>query len=196
MHWKWKIMSDKQLGGWLTRKVASYITYWKYIRRILMPPFEQDNYMYINSLRPVDRIGNSELGRHGPLTRYVKLQVAHAPGMPGTSPPPPPPPISHDARAVMHVGIAYLRWRGKRSRHSRRMHTRNFAYLARGPLIKVMVCHICSTPNHYPNRNLTFNQPNFQQHTSVKLEPKSKHFETMQVKRVQLILIVNVQYNI
>ena len=30
----------------------------------------------------------------------------------------------------MHVGIAYLRWRGK---HSRRMRTRNFAYLARGP---------------------------------------------------------------
>ena len=27
---------------------------------------------------------------HGPLTRYVKLQVAHAPGMPGTYIPPPP----------------------------------------------------------------------------------------------------------
>ena len=37
-----------------------------------------------------------------------------------------------DARAVMHVGIAYQRWRGKRSRHSRRMRTRNFTYLARG----------------------------------------------------------------
>ena len=24
---------------------------------------------------------------HGPLTRYVKLHVAHAPGMPGTFPP-------------------------------------------------------------------------------------------------------------
>ena len=35
----------------------------------------------------------------------------------------------------MHVGIAYLRWRGKRSRHSRRMRTRNFAYLARGPWV-------------------------------------------------------------
>ena len=33
----------------------------------------------------------------------------------------------------MHVGIAYLRWRGKRSRHSQRMRTRDFAYLARGP---------------------------------------------------------------
>ena len=35
----------------------------------------------------------------------------------------------------MHVGIAYLRWRGKRSRHSRRMRIRNFAYLARGPWV-------------------------------------------------------------
>ena len=35
----------------------------------------------------------------------------------------------------MHVGIAYLRWRGKHSRHSQRMRTRNFAYLARGPYI-------------------------------------------------------------
>ena len=79
---------------------------------------------------------------NGPLTRYVKLQVAHAPG---TFPPVADFPVTagkrswhasrhvRDARAVMHVGIAYLRWRGKRSRHSRRMRTRNFAYLARGP---------------------------------------------------------------
>ena len=33
----------------------------------------------------------------------------------------------------MHVGIAYPQWRGKRSRHFRRMRTRNFTYLARGP---------------------------------------------------------------
>ena len=33
----------------------------------------------------------------------------------------------------MHVGIAYPWWRGKRSRHSRRMRTRNLTYLARGP---------------------------------------------------------------
>ena len=40
----------------------------------------------------------------------------------------------------MHVGIAYLRWRGKRSRHSRRMRTRNFAYLARGPWSQIIAC--------------------------------------------------------
>ena len=33
----------------------------------------------------------------------------------------------------MHVGIAYPRWRGKRSRHSWRMRIRNFTYLVRGP---------------------------------------------------------------
>ena len=32
--------------------------------------------------------------------------------------------------AVMHVGIAYPRWRGK---HSRRMRTRNFTHLVRSP---------------------------------------------------------------
>ena len=34
----------------------------------------------------------------------------------------------------MHVGIANPRWRGKRTRHSRRMRNRNFTYLIRGPL--------------------------------------------------------------
>ena len=39
----------------------------------------------------------------GPLTRYIKLRVAHAPGMPGTFSP-----LLRDARAVMHAGIANL----------------------------------------------------------------------------------------
>ena len=71
--------------------------------------------------------------QHGPLTRYVKLRVAHAPGMSGTFC---PPSTSREiaswrsrhalrhvrhARAVMHVGIANPRWREKRSRHFRRM---------------------------------------------------------------------------
>ena len=83
---------------------------------------------------------------NGPLTRYAKLRLAHAPGMPATFPPPPwvsdPAASRHarDARAVMHAEIAYWRcflwsrWRGKRSRHSRRMHYRNFTYLFRGSL--------------------------------------------------------------
>ena len=73
----------------------------------------------------------------GPLTRYVKLRVAHAPGMPGTFSPPPrisDPDIHHGA-CVTHVpwcmpgwlikGFIW-RWRGKRSRYSRRMRNPQF----------------------------------------------------------------------
>ena len=35
----------------------------------------------------VDPPKPTKLQTHGPLTRYVKLRVAHAPGMPGTFPP-------------------------------------------------------------------------------------------------------------
>ena len=70
---------------------------------------------------------------HGPLTRYIKLWVAHAPGMPGTFSPPPrvSNPDMHHGTCVTHVpwcmpgsltsGLVWCRWRGKRSRHSRRM---------------------------------------------------------------------------
>ena len=70
---------------------------------------------------------------YGPLARYAKLRVAHAPGSPGTFSLPPTLKetaslqsrhasrhVRH-ARAVMHVGIAKPRWRGKRSRQFRRM---------------------------------------------------------------------------
>ena len=75
---------------------------------------------------------------NGPLTRYVKLRVVHAPGMPGMFSPPPTSKetsslwLRHasrhvrDARAVMHVGIANPRWRGKSTQHSRRMHNPQF----------------------------------------------------------------------
>ena len=64
---------------------------------------------------------------YGPLTRYVKLRIAHAPGMPGIFPrlrlqrkPLVSDPGVH-ARAVMHAEIANPRWQGKRCRHSRRI---------------------------------------------------------------------------
>ena len=64
---------------------------------------------------------------------YVKLRVAHAPGMPGTFSPRPwvSVPHMHHGTCVTHVprcmpgtlanGLLWSRWRGKRSRHSRRM---------------------------------------------------------------------------
>ena len=79
---------------------------------------------------------------HGPPSRYVKLRVAHASGMPGTFSPPPrvSDPDMHHGTCVTHVpwcmpgwltsGFLWRRWWGKRSRHSRR----TFTYLVRGPL--------------------------------------------------------------
>ena len=64
----------------------------------------------------------------GPLTRYVKLWVVYAPGMPGTFSPPPPvsDPDIHHGTCVTHVpwcmpgsltsGFLWSRLRGKRSR--------------------------------------------------------------------------------
>ena len=70
------------------------------------------------------------LNSHGPLTRYVKLQVAHVPGMPGTFSPPPrvsDPDMYHgtfsfeagDGKNVPDIPGACT--------------TRNFTYLVRGP---------------------------------------------------------------
>ena len=82
---------------------------------------------------------------NGPLARYVKLRVAHAPGMPGTFSPPPwiNDPGMHHGTCVTHVpwcmpgslvsGFLWSRLRGKRSRHSRRMRNPHFTYLVRGP---------------------------------------------------------------
>ena len=69
-----------------------------------------------------------------PLARYVKLRVAHAAGMHFNVSPPPrvSDPDMHHGTCVTHVpwcmrgslysGFVLSWWRGKRSRHSRRMH--------------------------------------------------------------------------
>ena len=78
------------------------------------------------------------MNRHGPLSRYVKLWFAHAPGMLGTFSPPPrvSDPDMHHGTCVKHVpwcmpgsrNIFFLwsRWRGKRSCHSRHMRNAQF----------------------------------------------------------------------
>ena len=85
--------------------------------------------------------------RHGPLIRYVKLAVAHAPGMPGMFSPPPTTretaskrsrnALRHvrHARAVMHIRIANPRWRGKRSQPSRRMRNPQFYVSDKRPMV-------------------------------------------------------------
>ena len=106
--------------------------------------------------------------RHGPLYRYVKLRVAHAPWKPGTFS---PPRTSNEtvgywswhasrhvrhARALMHVGIANPRWRGKRSRHSRRMRKSQFYVSGKRPRDDAMTTHnmylrVVAIPNGHIN---------------------------------------------
>ena len=84
--------------------------------------------------------------RNGPLARYVKLRVVHATGMPGTfsSPPRVSDPDMHHGTCVTHVSwcmswwltscFLWSRWRGKRSRHSRRMCNPRFYVSGKRPI--------------------------------------------------------------
>ena len=80
------------------------------------------------------------------LDRYVKLRVAHAPGMPRMFSPPPrvsDPDLDHGT-CVTHVswcmlelltsGFLWSRWRWKRSRHSRRMLNPQFYVSGKRPM--------------------------------------------------------------
>ena len=83
---------------------------------------------------------------HGPLARYVKLRVAHEPGIPGTFSPPPrvSDPDMHHGTCATHVpwcmpgsltsGLLWSWWRRKRSRHSRRIRNPQFYVSGKRPL--------------------------------------------------------------
>ena len=82
---------------------------------------------------------------NGPLTRYVKLRVAHAPGMPGTFTPQPrvSDPYMHHGTCVTHVpwcmsgsftsGFVWSQWWGNVPGISSACATRHSTYLVRGP---------------------------------------------------------------
>ena len=83
---------------------------------------------------------------HGPLASYVKLRVAHVPGMPGTlfQSSQVSDPDMHHGTCVTHVpwcmpglltsGFLWSQWRGKRSRHSRRMRNPQFYVSGKRPM--------------------------------------------------------------
>ena len=83
---------------------------------------------------------------NGPLARYVKLRVAHAPVMPGTFSPPPlfSKPDMHHGTCVTHVpwcmpgsltnGFLWNRWREKRSRHPWRIRNPRFCVSSKRPI--------------------------------------------------------------
>ena len=87
-----------------------------------------------------------EYANHGPLARYIRLRVAHAPGMPGTFSQPSrfSDPDMHHGTCVTHVpwcisgslisGLPWSRWQEKRSRHSLRMHNPQFYVSGKRPI--------------------------------------------------------------
>ena len=88
----------------------------------------------------------SSMLQNGPLARYVRLRVAHAPGIPGTFSPPPrvsDPDMHHDT-CVMQVSLCmsgsltsnflWSRWQEKRSRHYRRMRNPQFYVSGKRPM--------------------------------------------------------------
>ena len=81
---------------------------------------------------------------HGPLSRYVKLRVVHAPGMPGTFSPLPTlkalvsAPGMHHGTCVTHVSLCMSRsltprWRENIPGIPGECANRNFTYLVGGP---------------------------------------------------------------
>ena len=101
-----------------------------------------------------------EINFHGPLTRYVKLRVAHAPGMPGTfsATPRVSDPYMHHGMCVTHVpwcmlgslttGFLWSRWRVKHSRHSSRMRNPQFYVSGKRPMASHFadvnnITHLC-----------------------------------------------------
>ena len=97
---------------------------------------------------------------NGPLARYAKLRVAHAPGMPGTFSPPlrVSDPDMHHGTCVTHVpwcmpwsltsSFLWNQWRGKRSQHSRRMRHPQFYVSGKRP-IALVLCSCVTENNHY-----------------------------------------------
>ena len=86
---------------------------------------------------------------NGPLTRYVKLWVAHAPGMLGMFSPPSrvSDPDKHHGTCVKHVpgfmsgslnnGFLWSWRRGIRSRHSRRKRNPQFYVSGKRPILRI-----------------------------------------------------------
>ena len=72
---------------------------------------------------------------YGPLARYEKLRVTHAPGISGTFSPPQRV-GDPDMPESLTSGFLWNLWRGKRSRHSRRMRNLQFYVSGKRPIIQ------------------------------------------------------------
>ena len=113
---------------------------------------------------------------HGPLTRFIKLRIAHAPRMPGTFYllPGISDPGMHPGTCVTHVpwcmpgsltsGFPWSTWQGKRSRHSRRILNPQFYVSGKKPMAtsgmletRHMQCDVDQTEDANQNTELLDN---------------------------------------
>ena len=106
---------------------------------------------------------------NGPLTRYPKLRIAHAPGMPGAFSPPPlvSDPDMHHGTCLTHVpwcmvgsltsGFLCNRRRGKRSRHSRRMRNPQFCVSDKRPMVGAIMAQKVADRLYYFHANFNNN---------------------------------------
>ena len=97
---------------------------------------------------------------HGPLIRYVKLRVAHAPGMFSPSPRVSDPDTHHGTRVTyvswcmpgsLTSGFLSSRWWGKRFLHSRRM--RNPQFYVSGKMSIPNIYHVNGLAGDCSNSN-------------------------------------------
>ena len=132
---------------WWPPSVKVYIDFFAISKQNDLTPCDQGHPCHMPRWNLVN------IGPHGPLTRYVILWVAYAPGMPGTfftilrvSDP-----NMHHGTCVTHVpwslpesltsGFLWSQWRGKRSWHSKRMRNQQFNVSGK----RRMVCHLLSS---------------------------------------------------
>ena len=114
------------------------------------------------------------IAHYGPLSRYEKLRVAHAPGMAGTFSPPPlfSDPDMHHGTCVTHVpwcmpgsltsGFLWSQWREKLFGHPRRRRNPRFCVpgkrpMAQDPLSFSRTSWFISTTGSYPVSTVTPN---------------------------------------
>ena len=86
------------------------------------------------------RFMQEDVNFNGPLVRFVKFRVAHAPGVPGTFSTPPrvsDPDMHHGTwcmQGSLTSGFLWSRWRVTHSRHSRRMRNPQFYVSGKRPI--------------------------------------------------------------
>ena len=134
------IQTDKGSSWQRVRRISTFALFY-HIRLITRETTGLKNGTIISKLKC-----NPHLWHNGPLTRYAKLWVAHARECRERFPRRASDPDIHHGTCVTHLpwcmpgsltsGFLWRRWRGKRSRHSRRMRNPQFCVSGKRPIMR------------------------------------------------------------